>query len=310
MKTKDNVEIIDSKAITTLSQKVTQEIDSKHLLEFIRTSILNSNIPTNKNTQYYYKYIKSSLSYEILIFQNNNTNNFILEPFIFLAFYDINETVNSVDVFVSNGTFVLFKNQELLMLKNVENVSNEDIKIYVYQTYNIKIDNFIQIDKETIKQLKTKYLLNNYKKIDIKFHNIIENKSFTFFIIFLTVTTLLSLYILSTKMDNSNLKDFKANKSPQTVLVQNHFCKLEKIYNKHNLKNIEKTIELFKYLKLQGITLETFEYKSNKIYANIVDKQKKKLLDFITVYTEDIEINSIEFNEADSVFIMNIEINI
>ena len=310
MKNKDNVEIIDSKAITTLSQKVTQEIDSKYLLEFIKTSILNSNIPTDKNTQYYYKYIESSLSYEILIFQNNNTNNFILEPFIFLAFYDINETVNSVDVFVSNETFVLFKNRELLVLKNVENVSNEDIKIYVYQTYNIKIDNFIQIDKETIQQLKTKYLLNNYKKIDIKFHKIIENKSFTFFIIFLTVTTLLSLYILSTKMDNSNIKDSKANKSPQTVLVQNHFSKLEKIYNKHNLKNIEKTIELFKYLKLQGITLETFEYKSNKIYANIVDKQKKKLLDFITVYTEDIEINSIEFNENDSVFIMSVEINI
>ncbi|MEA3553133.1 MAG: hypothetical protein U9R39_01885 [Campylobacterota bacterium] len=308
MKKENDVRIIDSKAIRTLSQKVTQEIDSKYLLEFIKTSILNSNISTNKNTKYYYKFLESSLSYEILIFQSDNPNRFILEPFVFLAYYDENKTINSVDIFITNGTFVLFKNQELLMMKNVDNVSNEDIKIYVYQTYNIKIDNFIQIDKETLKQLKSKYLLNNYKKSDIEFHKMIENKSFSFFIMFLVITTLLSFYIIYNKSSGS--KSSTTNKLTQSTKVKNHFTKLEKIYNKHNLKNINKTIELFKYLKLQHITLETFEYKNNKIYANIVDKQKKKLLNFITIYTEEVKINSIVFDETDETFIMDIEITI
>ncbi len=310
MKKRDNVKIIDSKTITTLSQKVTQQIDPKHLSKFIKTTILNSNIATNKNSFYYYTFIESSLSYEILIFKNKDLTNFILEPFLLLSYYNRNDNKENVDVFILEDRFILFKNQKFKMFKNIQNVSLNDIEIYINQTYNIKVDNFININKEELENLKDDYLKNNYKKVQYKFDSIIEDRSFSVFQIFLLISTMLFLYIMYQNISNSNSVKEKDSTSAQTVLAQNSYNKLERIYKKNNTKTMHKTIELFKYLKVNKITIESFEYKNNKIYAKLVDTNKKTLLDFLTIYTDNMEVNAIQFNQKDSKFKMDVTLKI
>ena len=310
MKNRDDVKIIDSKAIMTLSQKVTQQINPKYLTQFIKTTISNNDITTNKNSFYYSTFIESSLSYEILIFQTGNINNTILEPFLFISYYNTNNNQKSVDVFILEDRFILFENQKFLILKNVENVSVKDIEIYVNQTYNIKIDNFININKEKLVDIKNKYLNNNYQTSNIKFNSIIEDKSYIVFKLFFLLSTLIFIFTIFLKIYPLNQTIQENITSSKTTLVQNNYIKLEDIYKKNTTKVMDRTIELFKYLKVNRITLETFEYKNNKIIIKLVDKEKKRLLDFITIYTEDISVNSIEFDKENTTFKMDIIIKI
>ena len=310
MKNRDDVKIIYSKAIMTLSQKVTQQINPKYLTQFIKTTISNNDITTNKNSFYYSTFIESSLSYEILIFQTGNINNTILEPFLFISYYNTNNNQKSVDVFILEDRFILFENQKFLILKNVENVSVKDIEIYVNQTYNIKIDNFININKEKLVDIKNKYLNNNYQTSNIKFNSIIEDKSYIVFKLFFLLSTLIFIFTIFLKIYPLNQTIQENITSSKTTLVQNNYIKLEDIYKKNTTKVMDRTIELFKYLKVNRITLETFEYKNNKIIIKLVDKEKKRLLDFITIYTEDISVNSIEFDKENTTFKMDIIIKI
>ena len=60
---------------------------------------------------------------------------------------------------------------------------------------------------------------------------------------------------------------------------------------------IGKTIDLFKYLKLNNIMVENLDYKNNKIQAILLHKDKKKLLDFLVIYNDSIDIKSIEYQD-------------
>lgn len=306
MKRNDSVEVINSEIIETLSTKVTEEISSKHLNNFLITTILNSDIKTNQDSFFYATFIDSSLTYEILIFNNVNKQDFILEPFILKSYYNQKKNQNSVDLFVMDDKFVLYKNQQFLLLRNIKDANSKDIEIYITQTYNIDIDNIIQIDKKEFETLQDSYLKNKQEKY--QYSSIIEDKSYKIFQLFLVVVTIVFIYLV---YQEYNLKYNEIDEDIQnpSSKFENSYHKLEKIYNNHNTKAIDKTVEFFRYLKINKITIKKFEYNENKIMATLVQYDKKRLLNFLTTYKDDIEIKSIVFQKDTEDYMMDVIID-
>jgi len=302
----DNVNIINSNIIETLSTKVTEEISSKYLNEFIRTTILDSDIKTNQNSFFYVTFIEPSLTYEILVFDKISKKDFLLEPFILKSYYHQKEKKDSIDLFILKDRFALYKDQQFLLLRNVKDANSDDIKIYITQTYNINIDNTILIDKNQFESLQDSYLKNSNKKY--QYRSIVEDKSYKIFLIFFLIVTIISLYLVYEKYSLINNKIDNTKQKP-TSKLENNYLKFEKIYTKHNTKAIDKTVELFKYLKLNKITIKKFEYNDNKITASLIQYEKKRLLDFLTIYQENIEIKSILFQEDTNDYMMEVIID-
>ena len=118
MKKKNSVKVLASDSVLSFSINVTEKIDSKYIDDFIRTSIDTQNIQINKNSSFYYKFLETSSSYEIIVFDKTH-KNLVLEPFILLGYYDDFISNNSIDVFLTNKFFVLFIDKKFQLFKNI-----------------------------------------------------------------------------------------------------------------------------------------------------------------------------------------------
>ena len=302
--TTDKIKVIDSCFISTFQIGVSEEISPQYLPEFIRTSIFNSNIDTDENSWLYYKFLPSTLSYEILIFNHEFKNNFILEPFIFLSYYKNDIEINTTDLFITDKYFVLFKNKEFILLKNITNIEKDDIQRYIEQSYEIKIDNKIVLTKDEINQIKNNHLIDN-PKIKYNFIKLHKKNSFRYFLYFICLCTICFTYIIFTKTDNKNDINIQSNKDS---LETKYYNKLLTIDKNHKSNLINKTIDLFKYLKINKITIESLKYYKSKVHLNIVHNDKRKLLDFTTIYNQKVDIKSLNFIEDTQKYKMDISI--
>ena len=290
----DSVEVIPSNTIHSFSVKVTEKIDSKYIDDFIRTNIDTHNIKIGQNSNFYYIFIESSLSYEIIVFDKTNKKNFILEPFLSLGYYDDLVSNNNIDIFLTNNYFTLFKDKKFLLFKNISDVSQEDIKLYLSQTYNMQIDNIIELDKQKLEDIKQNYFTSCYPKIKYKYTDVKKDNSFKIFQLFFLIISLSFGYFVYSKSDKLNEV---TQPSYELISLENRYKNLKLEYNKHNKKVIGKTIDLFKYLKLNNIIVDKLEYTNSKIQTVFLHKNKKKLLDFITTYGDNIDIKSIEYQD-------------
>ena len=180
----DSVEVIPSNTIHSFSVKVTEKIDSKYIDDFIRTNIDTHSIKIDQSSNFYYIFIESSLSYEIIVFDKIDKKIFTLEPFLLLGYYDDLKNHSGVDIFLTDTYFVLFKDKKFLMFKNISNVFQEDIKVFVSQTYNIQIENIIKIDKQKLELIKENYFTSYHPKINYKYTDVRKDTSFKIFQLF------------------------------------------------------------------------------------------------------------------------------
>ncbi|MEA3353852.1 MAG: hypothetical protein U9Q33_08565, partial [Campylobacterota bacterium] len=156
MKNISGIKFIDARDIQTTSLKVTEKIQSKYLLQFIKNNLANQELFITTNSYFYYTFLESTSTYEIIIFNHQDSFNIILEPFLFETLYkDTNP--QGYDIFFTDNYFTVYKNGEFLLLKQITDVSQEDIEIYVSQTYHMDINNVTYIDKTGLGQLKEKH---------------------------------------------------------------------------------------------------------------------------------------------------------
>jgi uncharacterized membrane protein len=296
MRKDDNVGLSSSSTINTLSIKVTERIESKYLTDFILTTIKNSDIQINQKSFYFFTFLKSSLTYEIIVFVDQEKKDFIFEPFLLLGYYYKKRSENSVDLFLLDNFFVLFKNQQFLTFKTIQNAKPDDVKIYLLQTYNIKIDNTIQIDQKESRQIRANYFVHYKDKINYDYGTLYKNNSFKLFQLFVLISTIVFGYFIYEKVNNT--KQIKSIRKKDTTL-DIAYNRLKNQYKQHNIKVIDKTIELFKYLKLNKITVELFDFNNNQINISLIHKDKKRLLDFLTIY-DTVDVKSIEFQKDKS----------
>ena len=303
MKT-DKIKVIDYSFITTFHITVSEEISSKYINQFIRTTVSNSDIDTDENSYLYYNFLPYSSSYEILIFNKNFKGKFILEPFMLLSYYPIDKQINSTDLFITENYFVLFKDKEFILLKNITNIEKDDIQSYIEQSYNLTIDNTIALSKDDIKKLKNLYLKNNYD-INYNFLKLQKENSFKYFIYFILLSSTIFGYLLFNKTYTKKQIILPTKKEN---LEEKNYKNLLNIYKKHDQNLINKTIDLFKYLKLNKITITSLKYSNKKLNLNINHKDKNKLLAFTTIYNKKIDIKSLNFLKETKNYKMEISI--
>ena len=288
--------IIKTKSIELLSIKVSEEINKKFIKEFIHTNILNSNIVINKNTKYFYKYIKFISTYEILVFDSSDTN-IVLEPFLFHSYYDDKLDFNT-DIFLNNNYFVIYQNNEFLMLKHIENLEKKDILTFINQTYKLKINNIIELNSEKIEGFKNSYKSDK----NIKYYTFYTTNSYRYFLLFCFVTTLLFGYLIYEKIDNqTNHKNqiIKQNNDSNTL-------KIKDIYSDKTKGTIVKMIEFFKYLKINKIDIKKVKYINNTLKTTLYHKEKESLLNLVSMYENKIVIKSIIYDKENQLFTMEV----
>ncbi len=296
----DKIKVIDSSFISTLRVDVSEEISSKYLIKFIRTNIENSDLTIDDNSYFYFTFIDSALCYEILVFTIPKNENFILEPFSLINYYKEDKDVTSVDLFITNNYFTIFKNKEFILLKKISNINPQDVQIYLEQSYKIKIDQTIILPNNF-----TSIQNNLQTTLKYKFFRYKEDNSFRYFLLFSLLCSTLFSYILFDKISNPQQI---TPVTKQQVLLDTKYDKLTKIYIKHNNKIITNTIDLFNYLKLNKITITTFKYANNKLNIDIVNKEKNKLFDFTTMYNGKIDIQSLNYLPDNQIFKMGLTI--
>lgn len=299
---KNSVDILSNDLITTLSIKVTEEINKKDVLKFIKTTIINKHLTVENSLSFYYTYIKEILSYEIIVVDTNQID-FTIEPFLFLE-DERNELEKSI-VFMTKEYFVYYKNRELIFLKKIKNEKPLNIKAFVEHTFKVTLNNIYEVDDNELNKLRE---LNNQKKSNPKvFKKLQENNGFRTFIYIFILTTTLFLYLLF----NDIKKDNNTN-----ICMKNSY-KLEKQYHnltkasyKNDLKPTKYIKELFKYLKIDKIKVEKIQYANKKIKINISHKSKEVLMNFLTKYNKKIKINYISSDLPNSRYNMEFSVAI
>ena len=279
---------LNTNEIITLSIKVTEEIEEKSLHNFLRTSILNSNLFFSKNTYYYFYYNLNTFTYEI-IFYEKLKEHIYLEPFLIVQNQAQNDDV--IKVFFYNNNFIVSKNEKILILKKVNKIDIEEISLYVKQIYKIKEFEIIEILQEYLDALVIK---KNLPVVNA-FHPLYPPKSFYIFCTFLSTSLLafvLILYFIYYKEDN--VKTIK-----HTQQIVNNFS---------SDKIIDKTIELFKYIKLDHIIIDKVSYTNSKIKTILYHKKKSHLLSFTNRYTKNLHIKQLKYNDIRSMYSMEITV--
>lgn len=287
---KNDGKILEYTKIKTLSITVTEEIIPKYLLKFLKTTILNSDLIISPNFQFYYNFISSSMSYEIIVFDipKNKKTNFILEPFLPFNYYD-NDNLNTTDLFIADNYFILYKNKELLLYKKITSINIDDVTKYLLQTYKIKLDNIIYLDKKLIKDLQSSYFEKEYI-----LYSLFQNKTFQAFQIFFILITILFGYLAFNNLTGNQII---TKSSKEVISLENKYNNLIQIYNKNNHLPIDNMIKFFKYVKLNNIIIEHIIYKNKTIKTIAIHKDKKILLDIATMYGKDIDIKYITYNK-------------
>ncbi len=294
------LEIIDFSKIQSFSVKVTEQIEDKYLLDFLRTSLENQ-IDVGKNSKFYYHFILSSLSYEIIYF-NESLKQPIPEPFIFIEECG----VDTKELFITQNYFCLFDSKVLVLYRDIQNILQEDIQTYIEQLYKIKIDNVTVVDNKKYLQVKNKFL-SQTQKYSFKFHPLQKDSSFKIFslyILLIIIVFLFSLYITTNTNQNPIVK------SENIPLYEKGYKKLYSIYKKSEKKSINNTIEFFDYIASYNISIEKLNYKNDTLNIILEDNNRKKLLQTISNYTKTIKIHSIQFDKSTNRYKMDIAIDV
>lgn len=299
------MKVIDSTNIQTLSIKVSEKINKKNVFDFIKTNLMNSDVVITSNTYYYFTFMKPYLSYELIVFDKID-DQCTLEPFIFTSYYEKNST-KSIDLFLTNSYFVLYENKNLLLYKNITNISSEDIESFIYQTYKVQIDNTYTFDNDKIKKIKEDYLKNNSLSNKLKFYSINQNNSFNIFLSFVLVVSTVFGYMIYNKLSVSIVVQDDSN---YLQVIQDKYQKLKEIYKNNDKKPIDNMVEFFKYLKLNHIRIDSIRYKDKKIQTTLFHKNKKKLFDTLAIYTQNISIKSVIYDQYEEDYKMEISIEL
>jgi len=198
----------------------------------------------------------------------------------------------------------------LYCFKGIEKSNIEDIKNYCVQTYQLPLDNIYKIDDSWFKQLQVAYEKDLSNQANTIFTKLKGGNAFLFFSIFAFVS--ICIFTFFTYNSFSNI----SNSSNERFLnIQKKYNKL-KLQSQNSLAKINytkitpKLIELFKYIKLENLTIAKIAYAKNQLQLVLLHKDKNKLLNFLTIYDHKTIIQKIEFLKEQNLYTMVINIEI
>ncbi len=287
------IKLISFESIKLFSKKVTHKISQKNLAKFLKTTLVLENIELTQTDKIFFSYIDEIQTYEIYLISTDVKYPAII-PYIFGQYYE-DDTKNSIDLFITNKFYTVYKNKQFYFVQPNKGYATEDIKKYIKHHYQINIDNIYDITSNQLENLQIKYLQNiHYKKI-IKPISIYDNNKYIYFIVYcLVVFGILGYYIFSLYFPKKTVTKLKSIPISTSVYIK----------QQNVTTNI---IELFNYLKIYKIAIVKFDY--NKVLDLVlICKSKSKFYDFVTVYNKKVAIKTIKFEPNLQRYIMEVEI--
>jgi hypothetical protein len=298
--------LIPTSDIQTIQISVTEEINLKFLNKFITTTLVTNKIEITSETFIWYNFIKHKKRYDIYVVYNDS-NYFNISPNIVSAFYKTNDIV-SIDLFILKDTFIVFKNKQLYCFKCITYSNEEDIKNYICTTYKIDIDNIVYINDTKFQELQLAYEKIPIVKRYNPFKKLKEKKIFLFFIIYVAISTFIMLIFLYNSFINSS----SLVQSKQLKKITQQYQKLKQKQTnqkiKYDTKIMPKIIELFRYIKLENLTIQKLTYTHNQITLALLHQNKNKLLNFLTIYNGKVNVHKVSLLENLSLYSMEIDI--
>ena len=290
---RSGLEIIHARDSRHLTLKPTEKIGKKYFYRYLLTQLKSRDIFKEEFSHYFSGFCENSLNYEIILL-NAGSKEFLYEPFVFESFYKNKPSVNSIDVFVTEGFFSLFKNGRFLLCRLIDKVKDEELRLFISQAYALDISNIYRIDKPHLEKLKQNALV----KKDNRFKKLNPSNPFKYFILFnLFCISLLSILL------------FNAYKE-KTIPIPGNTPSLLQTRNNpapNNTELVPGLALLFEYIKTNTLKIKGFELKNGKSRITLQHGDKKKLLEFNRRFKNKIsDIHSISFDNRDLTYTMEV----
>lgn len=280
------METLNANEISTLSIRVTEEIVEKNLHNFLKTSIINSNLYFSENTYYYFYYNANTFIYEIIFYEKLSSNT-ILEPFIIVQ--KLNKDDDIVKVILLSNYFIVSKKNKLLLMKKVHTMDIKEVSLYVNQMYKIQKFETHHISQEYLDDIKQEKHLH----VKDEFYPLYPKKSFALFSTFTVSSVILLILMIYTVYYK---KDDIQHIKPVISVVNTDSSEM----------TIKKTSELFHHIKTEGIIIDKIIYFNKKIKTTLYHENKSYLLSFANTYKNNLQIKVLNYNEMNSMFTMEI----
>ncbi len=299
---------IELKNVQTFLTKVSEEIDSKYIKNYVYTQIQSQGLTLDTNSKIIYTYIKKINSYQISIINSSN-KDFILEPYILEVNY-LEKKNKLLDLYICNKFFALYKDSKLIYFKEIKDESvKKDIVTYINQTLDINIDNIYEISNDKLEEYKRFYILNSSKFVQIKYITKQDSKSAIIYLSYVFIVILiLGIYSFDNFYQNkilirTDIKDMKIEH------VKNEYDMLLDKYE-DNKKVTSNLITLFNLLDKHDIKLLSIKIAQNRSSVMVKATKKEVLLDFLDFYDEDSIINNMKYIKEDNCYEMQATIKL
>lgn len=282
--------------VITFSATVTEKIHPKNELSFVRTQIKLQDIFTTSNSCFYFQFFPQVLRYEIMVFEEEK--DIFLDRFFQLASY-INPN-DSTTLIITPKYFCLYQHNQLGILKYLTTINKEDIVSYITQTYELVPTTIVTLNQNQLEQIKEAEFRKTMKR---NIHKVIPDNSFLYYLYFIGVAFVISLYLAYQMFLQNSL----THKETNTVKPQNNF-ELE-IYKKHKNKNYTNRVKSFiAYCNSLYIVFETIEVHNNILKIQLKSTDKKSLFSIVNYSLEKVKIDSIRFEENEKNYIMKVSL--
>jgi hypothetical protein len=277
--TSSDISIISPLLCKNLTIQTAEKIQPSNLYNFLTTSLQINDIILDIDDKIFYYYISECSIYEIYII--NTTEQYIItQADVFKESYS--KDLSSIDLFITNDYFVVYKNTNLYFFKENKNYAIDDILSFIKYKYKINIDNINIINQNQINMYEKKFQENKHSKYLI-FNKKTKSNFMIYFIVYLSIILSASIYY-----------NYIQNKQDNKIL--------SKIIYKNNNNILFEIIKLCNQNKLKIVKLKY----QNNYYLQISSKNKKSIDKFLQHYKNRIKIKNIYLN--DKMYILEIEI--
>jgi hypothetical protein len=264
--TSSDIFIISPLLCKNLTIQTSEKILSSNLYNFLTTSIQSNDIKLQVDDKIFYYYIYESSIYEIYII-NTSKNNIQTQANIYKYHYEKIE--NSIDLFISNDYFSIYKNSKLYFFKENKNYEIEDIKSFIKYKYKLNINNIFIVNKNQYKKYQDIFLEKNKDTITF-----IKPKQSTFYLYYIFYLVILVLLLL--------IYEYKVKNKKQTEITK------ERVYK----KNTDILYDIVKLSNIYNLKIEKLNFDS-KYHLQISSNNKKDIDRFLEFYEEKIKIKYI-----------------
>lgn len=286
------LEYIPLKQLISLEIDVSEKIDSKNLKEFILSSFELNNITYNQNDSVYVNYLIEPNQYQIIII-DNKYKNAIFQIFELLYSQNTNKNIESFDLYLCEDFFCIYKNSQFYYYQNIElNLPVEEFVSFIGKKFGTKIDNFKEVNKKELEELKKDYLEKN-KKTSLKKINLKNSYAFIYYLLYLFLLIPIFMYFYINEENRVSLQKVDDNQS----------ISIEQFKESITFKSIENDYKiLLERINKYHLKIVLFEYKNNSFKIVINSKVKNDLYSFFSEYKKNLISSNIKYIEDKNLY--------